>query len=142
MVFLGVIILAGIVVNNAIVLVDYANQLRREGLSKREALVRAGQVRLRPILMTTLTTVLGLIPMAVGWGEGAEVRAPMAITVMGGLIFSTVLTLFFIPVVYEVVDRKVMVADDELAAAPEAAPSRLDGWQPAPGTQEQPRGNL
>jgi HAE1 family hydrophobic/amphiphilic exporter-1 len=72
MVFLGVIILAGIVVNNAIVLVDYANQLRREGLSKREALVRAGQVRLRPILMTTLTTVLGLIPMAVGWGEGAE----------------------------------------------------------------------
>jgi HAE1 family hydrophobic/amphiphilic exporter-1 len=142
MVFLGVIILAGIVVNNAIVLVDYANQLRREGLSKREALVRAGQVRLRPILMTTLTTVLGLIPMAVGWGEGAEVRAPMAITVMGGLMFSTVLTLFFIPVVYDVVDRKVMVADDEIADAAEAAPPRLEGWQPTASGQEQPGGNL
>jgi hydrophobic/amphiphilic exporter-1 (mainly G- bacteria), HAE1 family len=142
MVFLGVIILAGIVVNNAIVLVDYANQLRREGLSKREALVLAGQVRLRPILMTTLTTVLGLVPMAVGWGEGAEVRAPMAITVMGGLIFSTVLTLFFIPVVYEVVDRKVMVADDEIPDAAEAPLSRLEGWPSTPSGQEQPRGNV
>ena len=105
MVFLGVIILTGIVVNNAIVLVDYANRLRRQGLSKRQALLHAGQVRLRPILMTTLTTALGLIPMAIGWGEGAEVRAPMAITVMGGLLFSTVLTLLFIPVVYESIDR-------------------------------------
>jgi HAE1 family hydrophobic/amphiphilic exporter-1 len=142
MVCLGVIILAGIVVNNAIVLVDYANQLRREGLSKREALVQAGQVRLRPILMTTLTTLLGLVPMSVGWGEGAEMRAPMAITVMGGLMFSTVLTLFLIPVVYEVVDRKVIVADDEMVDAADGAPSRLEGWQAAPGAQEQPRGNL
>ena len=76
MVFIGVIILVGIVVNNAIVLIDYANQLRRGGLSKREALVTAGQVRLRPILMTTLTTVLGLLPMSLGFGEGAEIRAP------------------------------------------------------------------
>ena len=136
MVFLGVIILAGIVVNNAIVLIDYANQLRREGIPKREALLQAGQVRLRPILMTTLTTVLGLIPMAVGWGEGAEVRAPMAVTVMGGLSFATVLTLFFIPVVYEMVDRKVYAAAD---AAPDMLdePPRLAGdWKTA--AHEQP----
>ena len=105
MVLLGVIVLAGIVVNNAIVLVDYTNQLRRRGTSKREAVLLAGQVRLRPILMTTLTTVLGLFPMALGWGEGSEIRAPMAVTVMGGLAFSTLLTLVLIPVVYEAVDR-------------------------------------
>ncbi len=109
MVFLGVIILAGIVVNNAIVLIDYTNQLRQQGYSKRRALLEAGEVRLRPILMTTLTTVLGLIPMALSWGEGAEVRAPMAITVMGGLSFSTLLTLVLIPVVYEYLDRKEYV---------------------------------
>jgi HAE1 family hydrophobic/amphiphilic exporter-1 len=130
MVFLGVIILAGIVVNNAIVLIDYANQLRQEGLSKREALVKAGEVRLRPILMTTLTTVLGLIPMALGWGEGAEVRTPMAITVMGGLTFCTLLTLVVIPVVYEIVDRKVLAAD----ATPQ--PSTVKFGAPAAGEQE------
>ena len=120
--FLGVIILAGIVVNNAIVLIDYTNQLRRRGASKRDALLEAGQVRLRPILMTTLTTALGLAPMAVGWGEGSEVRAPMAVTVMGGLIFSTLLTLIFIPVIYELVDRKQYRAeDDEFDEAPGAA---------------------
>ena len=112
MVLLGVIILAGIVVNNAIVLIDYTNRLRQQGLPRREALLQAGQVRLRPIVMTTLTTVLGLIPMSLGWGEGAEVRTPMAITVIGGLLFSTALTLVFIPVVYELVDRKVFVAGD------------------------------
>ncbi len=110
-VLLGVIILSGIVVNNAIVLLDYANQLRREGYTKREALIKAGQVRLRPIVMTTLTTVLGLAPMALGIGEGAEIRAPMAIAVMGGLTFSTLLTLVLIPVVYELADRKVYAAD-------------------------------
>jgi HAE1 family hydrophobic/amphiphilic exporter-1 len=112
-VLLGVIILAGIVVNNAIVLIDYANQLRREGYGKREAIVTAGQVRLRPILMTTLTTALGLLPMALGWGEGAEIRAPMAIAVMGGLLFSTALTLVLIPAVYEVVDRRAYQTRDE-----------------------------
>lgn len=106
MVLLGVIILVGIVVNNGIVLIDYANQLRRRGLSRREALIEAGQVRLRPILMTTLTTVLGLFPMALGWGEGSEVRTPMAITVMGGLLFATLLTLILVPVLYEALDRR------------------------------------
>ena len=110
---LGVIILAGIVVNNAIVLIDYANQMRRKGYPKREALLRAGQVRLRPIVMTTLTTVLGLAPMAVGWGEGAEIRAPMAIAVMGGLTVSTLLTLILIPTLYEIADRRVYEADRE-----------------------------
>ena len=105
-VLLGLIILSGIMVNNAILLVDYANKVRRAGQTSRAALLQAGQVRLRPILMTTLTTVLGLSPMALGWGEGAEIRAPMAIAVMGGLLFSALLTLFFIPVVYELVDRR------------------------------------
>ncbi len=104
-VFIGMIMLAGIVVNNAIVLVDYINHLRREGMEKLEAIVQAGSVRLRPILMTTLTTVLGLLPMALGLGEGAEIRTPMAITVIAGLISSTVLTLIVIPTVYAVLDR-------------------------------------
>lgn len=105
-VFIGLILLAGIVVNNAIVLVDFVNQLRARGMKKTEALVAAGRSRLRPILMTTLTTVLGLIPLALGIGEGAEIRAPMAITVIGGLSVSTLLTLVVIPVVYAVLDRK------------------------------------
>ncbi len=135
MVFLGVIILAGIVVNNAIVLIDYTNQLRAEGVPRRKALLEAGKVRLRPIVMTTLTTVLGLVPMALGWGEGAEVRAPMAITVMGGLIFSTVLTLVFIPVVYDLIDRKVYAADPlREPSADEPISSGLpDGLQPSLG---------
>ncbi|MBP7429476.1 MAG: efflux RND transporter permease subunit [Candidatus Hydrogenedentes bacterium] len=100
MVFIGGIILAGIVVNNAIVLVDYVNQLRARGMAKREAVVQAGLVRLRPILMTTLTTVLGLIPMALSSGEGAEIRRPMAVTVMAGLSSATLLTLLIIPMAY------------------------------------------
>ncbi len=104
-VLIGVIMLAGIVVNNAIILVDYTNRLRREGMKKIEALRQAGQVRLRPILMTTSTTVLGLLPMAIGLGEGSELRAPMAITVIGGLITSTALTLLIIPAVYSLLDR-------------------------------------
>ena len=104
-VFLGIIMLAGIVVNNAIVLVDYINHLRRSGSSKLEAIVQAGEVRLRPILMTTSTTVLGLLPMALGLGDGAEIRTPMAITVVAGLISSTILTLVIIPTVYSLMDR-------------------------------------
>lgn len=100
MVFLGGIILAGIVVNNAIVLVDYINQLRRRGMPKAAAIVEASTVRLRPILMTTITTVLGLLPMIVAAGEGAEMRRPMAVTVMSGLTSATLLTLLIIPMVY------------------------------------------
>ena len=97
--------LAGIVVNNAIVLVDYINQLRQRGMKKVDAILTAGKVRLRPIMMTTSTTVLGLLPMALGFGEGAEIRTPMAITVIVGLITATVLTLIIIPTVYSVFDR-------------------------------------
>ncbi len=104
-VLIGAILLAGIVVNNAIILVDYTNQLRREGASKLEALRQAGEVRLRPILMTTATTVLGLLPMALGLGEGSELRSPMALTVIGGLVTSTALTLLIIPAVYSLLDR-------------------------------------
>jgi HAE1 family hydrophobic/amphiphilic exporter-1 len=104
-VFLGGIMLAGIVVNNAIVLVDYINHLRARGMEKIEAIVTAGKVRLRPIIMTTSTTVLGLLPMAIGMGDGAEIRTPMAITVIIGLLTSTILTLVVIPTVYSVLDR-------------------------------------
>ena len=103
-VILGMIMLAGIVVNNAIVLVDYINTLRRRGMARDEAVVTAGSVRLRPILMTTATTVLGLTPMALGLGDGAEIRTPMAIAVISGLISSTVLTLLVIPSVYVLAD--------------------------------------
>ena len=105
-VLIGLIMLAGIVVNNAIVLVDYVNTLRRrDGLPRLEAVLEAGRLRFRPILMTTSTTVLALLPMALGLGEGAEIRAPMAITVIGGLLLSTVLTLVVVPVVYTLLDR-------------------------------------
>ena len=99
-VFLGMIMLAGIVVNNAIVLVDYANTLRGRGMALHEAIVQASCVRLRPILMTTATTVLGLLPMALGLGDGAEIRTPMAVAVICGLLTSTVLTLLVIPTIY------------------------------------------
>lgn len=101
---IGVIILAGIVVNNGIVLIDYINTLRREGKERLEAITIAGPIRLRPILMTTLTTVLGLVPLALGIGEGAELMAPMATVVIGGLLLSTILTLVLVPVIYTVFD--------------------------------------
>jgi HAE1 family hydrophobic/amphiphilic exporter-1 len=105
-VFIGSILLAGIVVNNAIVLIDLINQLQAKGMEKMKAIVEGGRSRLRPILMTMLTTSLGLLPLAIGIGEGAEVRAPMAITVIGGLTISTLLTLIVIPVVYSLIDRR------------------------------------
>ncbi|MEI6668738.1 MAG: efflux RND transporter permease subunit [Acidobacteriota bacterium] len=107
-VLIGVVMLAGIVVKNAIVLIDHVNQRRRGGLSTHDALIEAGRVRLRPILMTTATAILGLIPMALGLGEGAEIRAPMAVTVIGGLAVSTVLTLIVIPTMYFVLDRRTL----------------------------------
>ena len=102
--FIGVIMLAGIVVNNAIVLIDYINQLRRKGMDRKEAIIQGGSIRLRPILMTTLTTVLAMVPMAISAGEGAEMRAPMAITIIGGLTSSTLLTLIIVPIFYTYLD--------------------------------------
>jgi HAE1 family hydrophobic/amphiphilic exporter-1 len=119
--FIGVIMLAGIVVNNAIVLVDLINQLRRAGQDATSAILEAGRARLRPILMTTATTALGLLPMALGLGEGTEVRAPMAITVIGGLIVSTLLTLVVIPVMYSLLDRGVQVDVPAAGAAAQGA---------------------
>jgi len=119
-VFLGMIMLAGIVVNNAIVLVDYINTLRQRGMERAEAIVTAGSVRLRPILMTTATTALGLTPMALGLGDGAEIRTPMAIAVISGLLVSTVLTLLLIPSVYSMIDRAREAA---LGPAPSSTPA-------------------
>ena len=102
--FIGCIMLAGIVVNNAILLVDTANRLKAEGLPLGRAIREAGTRRLRPILMTTLTTVLGLLPLALGMGDGGETQAPMARAVIGGLVSSTVITLLFIPAVYSVAE--------------------------------------
>lgn len=105
-VFIGLILLVGLVVKNAIILIDKVNQLREEGVAKRTALVEGARSRLRPIMMTTLCAVFGFLPLALAFGEGAEVRSPMAITVIGGLLVSTLLTLLVIPVVYDLLDRK------------------------------------
>jgi HAE1 family hydrophobic/amphiphilic exporter-1 len=125
--FLGVIVLVGIVVNNAIVLIDYTNLLRREhGLDLREAVAVAGSRRLRPILMTTMTTVLGLIPMALGIGEGSELQAPLARVIIGGLSTSTLITLVLIPVIYLILEER-----GERAKVRAAAPEGADGLSPA-----------
>jgi HAE1 family hydrophobic/amphiphilic exporter-1 len=100
MALLGVIILGGQVANNGIVLIEYMNDLRREGVELREAVVRASKIRLRPILMTAVTTVFGLLPLSIGIGEGAQLQAPMARVIMGGILTSTILTLGVIPVLY------------------------------------------
>jgi len=97
---LGFIVLVGVVVNNGIVFIDYTNQLRRDGMGLEQALREAGKTRMRPILMTAATTIFGLLPMAIGIGEGTELTTPIARPVMGGLLVSTLLTLIFIPVLY------------------------------------------
>ncbi|MDD3268833.1 MAG: efflux RND transporter permease subunit [Syntrophomonadaceae bacterium] len=102
--FLGIIMLMGIVVANAIVLIDYLKQLRDRGMEKNAAIIEAGRVRLRPILMTSLATILAMLPMALGLGEGGSTMAPMATVVVGGLLVSTVLTLVFVPVIYSIFD--------------------------------------
>jgi HAE1 family hydrophobic/amphiphilic exporter-1 len=119
-VFIGLILLVGIVVKNAIVLIDRVNQLREAGVPKREAIAQAAESRLRPIVMTTLCTLLGFAPLALGGGDGAEVRAPMAITVIGGLAVSTLLTLVVIPIVYDLLDRRPDEAYRARAAKAEA----------------------
>jgi hydrophobic/amphiphilic exporter-1 (mainly G- bacteria), HAE1 family len=104
--YIGLIMLAGIVVNQSIVLIDAVNQARERGVAKHDAIVEAGRLRLRPIIITKLTTILGLLPMAIGLGEGAEIRKPMAITVIGGVAVASFFTLLVIPVVYSLLDRK------------------------------------
>jgi HAE1 family hydrophobic/amphiphilic exporter-1 len=102
---MGVLILTGIVVNNAIVMIDYINRLKKRGIEFREAIVEGAAVRVRPILVTAITTILGMLPMALSHTEGAELRSPMAVAVASGLLFSTFLTLFIIPIVYSIVNR-------------------------------------
>jgi HAE1 family hydrophobic/amphiphilic exporter-1 len=102
--YIGIMMLIGIVVNNGIVYIDYINQLRRSGMEKRAAIVEAGRTRLRPILMTTLTTCFAIIPMAVSRGEGSELFSPIAITIFGGLLTSTFLTLVIVPSIYSIID--------------------------------------
>ncbi len=116
--YIGLIMLAGIVVNQSIVLIDAVNQARERGHDRHAAIIEAGRLRLRPILITKLTTILGLLPMALGLGEGAEVRAPMAITVIGGVLLTTFLTLLVIPVVYSVMDRKQFAGTQAQPALP------------------------
>ncbi|HZI95058.1 MAG TPA: efflux RND transporter permease subunit [Patescibacteria group bacterium] len=142
---IGAVMLAGIVVKNAIVLIDAVNLLRSEGMPMEEALIQAGLKRMRPILMTTATTVLGLLPMALGVGEGAELRAPLAITVIGGLTVATFLTLLVIPVVYSLLDRKAYPVDvegeaGERHAAPAGVPVMPDiqGMAQFPGDSAEP----
>jgi HAE1 family hydrophobic/amphiphilic exporter-1 len=137
-VFIGLIMLAGIVVKNAIVLIDKVNQLREEGVDKINAIRQAAESRLRPITMTTLCTLIGFMPLAIGLGDGSEVRAPMAITVIGGLAVSTLLTLIVIPVVYNLLDRREDAyytrrgTEDATHAAPEAAEPAAAGIEPQP----------
>jgi HAE1 family hydrophobic/amphiphilic exporter-1 len=116
--YIGCIMLGGIAVNNAILLVDQAGRLIQSGIQTRDALTEAGRRRLRPILMTTLTTILGLLPLALGIGEGSEAQAPLARSVVGGLTASTLITLVFIPVVYSLFhpDRQVRKKGSALKA--------------------------
>lgn len=109
---IGFIMLSGIIVNNGIVLVDYTNQLRMEGMEKREALVQAGKDRFRPIIMTALTTILGLSTMAAGMGMGGDMVQPMAVVTIGGLIYGTLLTLFVVPCIYDLLNRKQYKKDE------------------------------
>jgi HAE1 family hydrophobic/amphiphilic exporter-1 len=102
--FIGIMILIGVVVNNGIVLIDYVNHLRAQGLEKSEAIIQGGITRLRPILMTTLTTILALLPMALNRGEGAELFSPISITIFGGLLVSALLTLLIVPSIYSLID--------------------------------------
>jgi HAE1 family hydrophobic/amphiphilic exporter-1 len=139
MVLIGVILLSGVVVKNAIVLIDCVNRLRRGGTDKVEAVVQAGHIRLRPILMTALTAILGLVPMALAWGEGAELRAPLAITVVFGLSVATLLTLVVIPAIYVAVPSRVRVETEAPALAKVAGSGSASEVVPAlRGAMEQP----
>jgi HAE1 family hydrophobic/amphiphilic exporter-1 len=121
----GLLVLTGVIVNNGIILVDYTNLLRKRGYSLYEACVEAAGNRLRPILMTTLTTVLGLLPMAFFPGEGSEMVAPVGKTVLGGLSFGTLMTLFLMPTVYFVVNRRSDIREAKAEARREGIAAGL-----------------
>jgi multidrug efflux pump subunit AcrB len=125
-VWLGLIMLAGIVVNNAIVLVEFIEIERGRGLAVQEAILSAARLRLRPILMTTLTTVVGLVPLAMAIGEGSEMLQPLAVTIVAGLSFSTLVSLLLVPMIYRVMGRG-------------DSPSLASGSQPRVAPQSQPR---
>lgn len=110
---IGFIMLSGIIVNNGIVLVDYINQLRQNGMEKKDAIVEAGRTRLRPIIMTALTTIFGLSTLAMGVGMGADMIQPMAVVTIGGLLYGTLLTLFVVPCIYDILNRKNYRKDEE-----------------------------
>ena len=105
--FIGLIMLVGIVVNNGIVLIDYTNMMRARGLSVSEAVVVSGKRRLRPVLMTSLTTIFGLLPLALSTSEGSETWVPLGVTVIGGLLASTVITLVFVPTLYAIFEERL-----------------------------------
>ncbi len=111
---IGFVMLAGIIVNNGIVMVDYINQLRKEGMSKKEAIIESGKTRLRPILMTALTTILSMSTMAFGMGDGSEMMQPMAIVTEGGLVYGTLLTLVVVPCIYDAFNREKSMVEEEL----------------------------
>lgn len=111
---IGFVMLSGIIVNNGIVLVDYINQMRREGMDKKEAIIESGRTRLRPIIMTALTTILGLLPMAYGTGMGADMVQPMAVVTVGGLVYGTLLTLFVVPCIYDLLNRNKSMVEEKI----------------------------
>ena len=112
----GFVMLVGVIVNNGIVLVDYINQLRLEGMGRREAIIEAGVTRLRPILMTSLTTILGLVVMAFGKDVGTALMQPVALVCIGGLLYATLMTLLVVPCIYDIVSRKPLhtLTEEEL----------------------------
>jgi HAE1 family hydrophobic/amphiphilic exporter-1 len=123
---IGLILLMGLVKKNSIILVDYTNQLREEGMPLYDAVVTACPIRLRPILMTSIATVAGAVPAAIGWGPGAETRAPMARAIIGGIVLSTLITLILVPVFYVMLERLrgvtgwlLIAPTDQTASAPE-----------------------
>lgn len=134
---IGLIMLIGLVTKNSILIVEYANQLRARGMSIRDAVAQAAQIRLRPILMTSFATIFGILPIAIGLGAGGEARRPLGIAVVGGMVFSTFLTLVLVPVVYTYLARFTKVAEHaapgaDVPAGPEAAPAPRREEEPIP----------
>ena len=110
---IGFVMLTGIIVNNGIVLVDYINQLRQEGMERRQAIIEAGRTRMRPILMTTVTTVLGLVFMAFSKDAGTAIMQPVAVVCIGGLVYATIMTLIVVPCIYDMMNKKELRKVDE-----------------------------